>query len=230
MCRITTEQVTFVSVGEAQVAVLDLSDGYRSFLALAIDILRHLEASTDDFATLIEMENGKTRVIAEGAILIDEIDTHLHPIWQREIGFLLRQSFPRMQFIITSHSPFVAQAASDGGLIVLQSNAQARAVEARRPVESVKGWRVDQIRTSPLFGLSGTRDEETLDLIRHHADLVARRQWKKLNEKEREELIQLEERLAERLTAPGETAAERMSQQEMEKYVDETLTRLGTTK
>ena len=42
------------------------------------------------------------------------------PIWQREIGFLLRQSFPRMQFIVTSHSPFVAQAASDGGLIVLR--------------------------------------------------------------------------------------------------------------
>ncbi|MGD0044418.1 MAG: hypothetical protein ABSE84_29120, partial [Isosphaeraceae bacterium] len=65
---------------------------------------------------------------------------------------------------------------------------------------------------------------------REHADLVARRQWNKLNEKERKELIQLEERLAQRLTAPGETAEERLRQQEMGKYVEETLTKLGTTK
>jgi len=230
LCRITTERVTFISVGGAEVAVLDLSDGYRSFLALAIDILRHLEASTDDFGALVEKDEEGTRVIAEGVILIDEIDAHLHPIWQREIGFLLRQSFPRMQFIVTSHSPFVAQAASDGGLIVLRDTEENGVVRAEYPVDSVRGWRVDQILTSPLFGLSGTRDEETEDLIREHADLVARRQWKKLNEKERKELIQLEERLAQRLTAPGETAEERLRQQEMEKYVEETLTKLGTTK
>ncbi|MGA7499587.1 MAG: AAA family ATPase [Isosphaeraceae bacterium] len=230
LCRITTERVTFISVGGAEVAVLDLSDGYRSFLALAIDILRHLEASTDDFGALVEKDEEGTRVIADGVILIDEIDAHLHPIWQREIGFLLRQSFPRMQFIVTSHSPFVAQAASDGGLIVLRDTEEKGVVRAEYPVDSVRGWRVDQILTSPLFGLSGTRDEETEDLIREHADLVARRQWKKLNEKERKELIQLEERLAQRLTAPGETAEERLRQQEMEKYVEETLTKLGTTK
>ena len=57
-----------------------------------------------------------------------------------------------MQFIVTSHSPFVAQAASDGGLIVLQPSGPDGAVEAHRPVESVKGWRADQILTSPLFG------------------------------------------------------------------------------
>jgi AAA domain, putative AbiEii toxin, Type IV TA system len=230
LCQITTERVTFISAGGAEVAVLDLSDGYRSFLALAIDILLHLEASTDDFGALVEKDEEGTRVIAEGVILIDEIDAHLHPIWQREIGFRLRQSFPRMQFIVTSHSPFVAQAASDGGLIVLRDTEENGAVRAEYPVDSVRGWRVDQILTSPLFGLTGTRDEETEDLIREHADLVARRQWKKLNEKERKELIQLEERLAQRLTAPGETAEERLRQQEMEKYVEETLTKLGTTK
>ncbi len=230
VCRITTDKVTFISGGGAEVDVLDLSDGYQSFLALAIDILRRLEASTDDFTTLVEKDDEGTHVIAEGVILIDEIDAHLHPIWQREIGFLLRQSFPRMQFIVTSHSPFVAQAATDGGLIVLRDTEENGEVCAEYPVESVRGWRVDQILTSPLFGLSGTRDEETEDLIRHHADLVARRQWKKLNDKERKELIQLEERLADRLTAPGETAEERSRQQEMERYVDDTLAKLGTPK
>jgi hypothetical protein len=230
VCRITTDRVTFISAGGAEVAVLDLSDGYRSFLALAIDILRHLEGSSDDFGAMFEKQDGDWRVIAEGVILIDEIDAHLHPIWQREIGFLLRQSFPRMQFIVTSHSPFVAQAATDGGLIVLRDMEENGPVRAEYPVESVKGWRVDQILTSPLFGLSGTRDEETEDLIREHADLVARRQWNKLNESERKVLVQLEERLAQRLTAPGETAEERSLQVDMEKYVKRMLTKLETTK
>jgi AAA domain, putative AbiEii toxin, Type IV TA system/AAA domain len=230
VCRVTTDRVTFVSGGGAEVAVLDLSDGYRSFLALAIDILRHLEASTDDFGAMFEKEDGDMRVIAEGVILIDEIDAHLHPIWQREIGFLLRQSFPRMQFIVTSHSPFVAQAATDGGLIVLRDIEENGVVRAEYPVDSVRGWRVDQILTSPLFGLSGTRDGDTEDLIREHADLVARRQWKKLNERERKELIQVEERLAQRLTAPGETAEERSLQRDMENYVEDTLKKLGTAK
>ncbi len=61
-----------------------------------------------------------------------------------------------MQFIVTSHSPFVAQAASDGGLIVLRSITDNGTVAAQRPLESVKGWKVDQILTSPLFGLSAT--------------------------------------------------------------------------
>jgi AAA domain, putative AbiEii toxin, Type IV TA system len=178
--RITTERITFVIPGGAEVPVLDLSDGYRAFLALAIDILRHLETSTDNFTNLFEEENGDVRVIAEGVILVDEIDAHLHPIWQREIAVLLRRSFPKMQFIVTSHSPFVAQAATDEGLILLGDWEENGVVRAEYLGESVRGWRVDQILTSQLFGLSGTRDKETEDLIRDHADLVAKRRWNKL--------------------------------------------------
>jgi hypothetical protein len=209
------------------VAVLDLSDGYRSFLALAIDILRHLEGSVGDFARLVEEEGGEPRVVTEGVILIDEVDAHLHPFWQREIGFRLRRTFPKMQFIVTSHSPFVAQAASDGGLIVLRAAEAEGAVEAQRPVDSVKGWRADQILTSPLFGLTGTRDEETEAIIRKHADLVAKRSWGQLTQPEKKELARLEEQLADRLTAPGETAKERSIQQDMAHYVEQTLAKVG---
>ena len=224
--RIDSERVYFQGAGGAEVPVLDLSDGYRSFLALAIDILRHLEGS-GDLAQLVEEEGGEPRVVTEGVILIDEVDAHLHPVWQREIGFRLRRTFPKMQFIVTSHSPFVAQAASDGGLIVLRTGEAEGAVQAQRPVNSVKGWRADQILTSPLFGLMGTRDEETEHLIREHADLVAKRSWAELTTAEKKELARLEERLAHRLTAPGETAEERAIQQDMADYVERTLARAG---
>jgi hypothetical protein len=225
--RVDSERVYFQSVGGAEVPVHDLSDGYRSFLALAIDVLRHLAQSNRDFDQIIETEGGEPRIAAEGVILIDEVDAHLHPLWQREIGFRLRRTFPKIQFIVTSHSPFVAQAASDGGLIVLQEMGAAGAVEPVRPVDSVKGWRADQILTSPLFGLTGTRDDETENLIRKHADLVAKRSWGQLTPVEKKELASLEVRLADRLTAPGETTEERSMQQEMAQYVKQTLAEVG---
>jgi len=135
-----------------------------------------------------------------------------------------------MQFIVTSHSPFVAQAASDGGLIVLRPITAEGTVEAQQPLDSVKGWRADQILTSPLFGLNATRDEETENLIRDHADLVAKRTWGKLTATERTQLAQLESQLAGRLTAPGETVDERERRVEMANYVDETLKMIGGKK
>jgi hypothetical protein len=54
------------------------------------------------------------RVIAPGVVLIDEVDAHLHPTWQRQIGKSLRTLFPRIQFIVTTHSALVCQGAADG--------------------------------------------------------------------------------------------------------------------
>ncbi len=228
--RVDSERVYFQSVGGAEVAILDLSDGYRSFLALAIDILRHLEGSTHDLDRFIETEGGEPRIVAEGVILVDEVDAHLHPFWQREIGFRLRRTFPKMQFIVTSHSPFVAQAASDNGLFVLRSTKAEGAVNVEQPLDSVKGWRVDQILTSPLFGLNATRDEETESLIREHADLIAKRTWGKLTKDDEQQLSRLTAKLDDRLTAPGETIEERELQAETTAFIKTTLKHLKAKK
>jgi len=49
-----------------------------------------------------------------GVVLIDEVDAHLHPTWQRRVGLWFREHFPKMQFIVTTHSPLVCQAADVG--------------------------------------------------------------------------------------------------------------------
>jgi energy-coupling factor transporter ATP-binding protein EcfA2 len=224
--KISTERVTYQTVGGAEVELPALSDGYRSFLSLLLDVLLIVMAGGRNDPSMVEWEGDEPRVNAEGVVVIDEVDTHLHPNWQREIGFRLCRAFPRVQFIVASHSPFVAQAARAGGLVVLRPTGPGGSIEAQRPVESVKGWNAGQILTSPLFGLEATRDEETEGLIREHADLVARRTWGRLDQRERHRLADLEDRLSKRLTAPGESVEELERQEAMDRYIKRTLATL----
>ena len=230
IAQVDSQHVYFNTLGHVRVAISDLSDGYRTFLALAIDLLRHITESGLEMSTLFEEDSdGKPRITIEGVVLVDEIDSHLHPIWQRDIGFRLTKMFPKIQFIVTSHSPFVAQAASDNGLFVL-TNPNTGSTELSQPVVSVRGWRVDQILTSDLFGLTETRDRETEELLKRHEALVAQRAWGQLKPAEKTELAKLETRLSERLSAPGESVAERERFIEMNAYVDATLAKLKGAK
>jgi hypothetical protein len=220
--HIDADRVYFRSIGGTVVPVLDLSDGYRSFLALAIDILRHLGQSLVELDDLITPSPEGMQVGVEGVVLIDEVDAHLHPLWQRKIGHMLCRVFPKLQFVVSSHSPFVAQSATDGGLVILRPSGE-KGVDAVRDFHSVRGWRVDQILTSPLFGLSGTRDFDTEQLIREHADLVGKRQWAALSDDEQRRLAAIEAKLADRLTGPGETPGDVKRENEMQSFVDRTL-------
>jgi predicted ATP-binding protein involved in virulence len=85
--------------GSATVAVRQLSDGERGTLALVLDLTRRLAQANP------EMNDPAAE--AEAVVLIDELDLHLHPKWQRQIVSNLRTAFPRCQFIATTHSPQV---------------------------------------------------------------------------------------------------------------------------
>ncbi|MDX1944809.1 MAG: AAA family ATPase [Pirellulaceae bacterium] len=231
IAKVDAKNVYFNTVGGVEVTVPELSDGYRSFLALAIDLLRHTHESVHDLSSVVSRIDDITRVTMDGVVLIDEVDAHLHPRWQREIGFRLCNAFPQLQFIVTSHSPFVAQAASENGLFVLRQLKGQRFVEVLTDVKSTRGWSVGQVLTNPsLFDLEGTRDEETERLMREHSELVAKREWQQLSGDEQSRLVVLEKELAERLTAPGESTDEIKRQELMREYVEKTLNRLEATK
>ena len=87
-----------------------LSDGERSFLAMICDLGRRLALANP----LLE-----NPLHGAGVVLIDELELHLHPKWQREVTDKLRKTFPNIQFIATTHSPFVIQALRPGELINL---------------------------------------------------------------------------------------------------------------
>jgi len=79
-----------------------LSDGQRTILGLFCDIARRT-------AILNPHLGGDAITETEGIVLIDELDLHLHPRWQRRIIEDLRTVFPNIQFICTTHSPFLIQ-------------------------------------------------------------------------------------------------------------------------
>ncbi len=81
------------------IPVQQLSDGERGILALILDLTRRLAQANPDLTDPASE--------AEAIVLIDEIDLHLHPKWQRQIVHNLTTTFPRCQFIATTHSPQV---------------------------------------------------------------------------------------------------------------------------
>lgn len=173
----------------------DMSDGYRSALALLTDILRHLFDAYGE-ANLVQCdENGRLTVSRSGVVLIDEVDAHLHPEWQREIGFWLKRHFPRIQFIVTTHSPIICQAADTNGLFVLPEPAsgdkpRALTAEEYRNVVAAKS---DAILRSPAFGLQNTRSPRAVEARAEYAALNAkRRAGAKLSTEERKRADQLE--------------------------------------
>ncbi len=92
-----------------------LSDGYRNVLSMVGDIARRT-------AILNPHLRENAPIETPGVVLIDEIDLHLHPQWQREIVDGLCNAFPNMQFIVTTHSPFIIQSLKPGELIDLDEN------------------------------------------------------------------------------------------------------------
>ncbi|WP_462146229.1 AAA family ATPase [Pseudoalteromonas gelatinilytica] len=92
----------------------NLSDGYRNMLAIVADIA-HRAARLNP-----QLEENAAK-LTPGIVLIDELDLHLHPKWQREIIGSLRTSFPKVQFIVTTHSPFIIQSLERGEVLDLSN-------------------------------------------------------------------------------------------------------------
>jgi len=90
--------------------IRQLSDGERSFVAMVFDLCRRLYLANP------ELEDPR---LGRGIVVIDELELHLHPRWQVRIVEFLRAQFPNIQFIVTTHSPFIIQTARQGEVINL---------------------------------------------------------------------------------------------------------------
>ncbi|RIJ09711.1 hypothetical protein DXT77_14785 [Pseudomonas sp. 91RF] len=138
-----------------------LSEGYRSVFVMTVDIIREL---IDDFENLEQ---------AQALILIDELETHLHPRWKMQVMTSLRKVFPKVQFIVTTHDPLCLRGMDDGEVMVLQRD-QAGRIHPLADLPSVKGMTAEQLLTSDYFGLASTTDPSTEIRLASLAGDVAR--------------------------------------------------------
>jgi predicted ATP-binding protein involved in virulence len=132
----------YVRTSDGEIPLRQLSFGYQTMMAWAADIGWRLCA---------HYPNSRTPLNEPAIVLIDEIDLHLHPSWQRDIRDLLTDQFPNVQFIATAHSPLIAQAFLDANLAVIIREGDHSIIE-NEPAR-IASWRVDQVVTSELFGL-----------------------------------------------------------------------------
>ncbi len=170
-----------------------LSLGYRTLIAWMVDLA----------SRLFERYPDSPNPLAEPAVvLVDEIDLHLHPKWQRQLIGYLTERFPNTQFIVTAHSPLVVQSATDANIVVLRREGDHVVID--NDVESIRGWRVDQILTSDLFGLETARPPQIEELLKERTALLSK---PRLTTKDKARLRELESAIGPLPT--GETKTER---------------------
>lgn len=124
-----------------------LSDGYKAFIGWAGDLIGHLA----DVAPL-----GKRLNEITGVVLVDEIDLHLHPAWQRQVAPQLSTTFPCLQFVFSSHSPLVASSVRRENIFVTD-RAENGTATINQIDEYVYGQSVEHVLLSSYFGLTTTR-------------------------------------------------------------------------
>jgi uncharacterized protein (TIGR02646 family) len=141
-----------------------LSDGYRSMIALAADIMSFF------------MTRYGSMDAAEGVVLVDELSAHLHPRWQMRVVEAFREAFPRLQFVVTTHDPLCLRGLAHEREVIILRHTSAGEVYAlpHGEVPPISGLRVDELLTSEVFGLSSTIDPELeRDFDRYYALLAS---------------------------------------------------------
>lgn len=107
------DQIMILLEHEGLIPFNYLSDGFRNMVAMVADIAHRASRLNPHLASNAAKET-------TGVVLIDEIDLHLHPKWQRRVATDLQKAFPKLQFIATTHSPFILQSLKPGQVVDLE--------------------------------------------------------------------------------------------------------------
>ncbi len=144
----------------------ELADGYKATITWILDLLSW-------WFLRISSRGGYHIKNISGIVIVDEIEQHLHPRWQRKILPLLKSAFPKIQFILSTHSPLCAAGTADIGeeryQIIHMNRLNGKVVPKMIPLPV--GYRADQILTSEAFGLSDTRNPNVEDKIQKYREL-----------------------------------------------------------
>lgn len=171
-----------IVLGGSEASFSDLSDGYKSTITLAIDIMMKLSDAQSDMDKM------------SGIVLIDELGNQLHPRWQMRIVKQLRTVFPNINFIISTHHPLCLRGAAKDEILLLR-NIEGQVVGITELPDPAL-LRIDQILASEFFGLSSLVDPDIEAKFNRYYELLAKGESVSL--KEKEEISQLMDELREK--------------------------------
>lgn len=145
----------------APVPLQALGDGYRGIVIWLLDYLARAE-----------MAGAMTPEGPAGILLLDEIDEHLHPLWRRKLVGLLREHFPRTQFIGTTHSAITLLNCEPDEIVACKLRDGVATVTQDLPPS--QGRSVQELLSGEWFGLEAVVDDTTLRAMSEYKDAVAR--------------------------------------------------------
>jgi hypothetical protein len=203
---------------ESRVPLSSASSGFRTILALTCDVMRWLTERDTTFTTL---------TMAQGLVLIDEVEAHLHPRWKVTIMDGLRRALPKVTFIVTTHDPLCLRGMRDGEVLVLQRIPGAATgselpmtVETITKLPDVTKLTIEQLLTSDLFNLFDTDDPVTGQAMADLADALALQQaGQKIPEARMQQLLTKFRDQIEDALPVGSTEVSRLVQDAVADYV-----------
>lgn len=144
-----------------QLLIEQLSDGYRTTLAMILDIASRMAEANPDAGDPLD---------TPGVVLIDEVDLHLHPGWQQRIVIDLRKTFPNIQFIMTTHSPQVVSTVPPESIRIIE---WAEGVPEVHFVEFSEGAESQQVLNDVLGVDSRAGTLEIVGILEKYKELVS---------------------------------------------------------
>ncbi|MEM7352999.1 MAG: AAA family ATPase [Acidobacteriota bacterium] len=169
------ERCVLIDFKNETTTLANLSDGYRTILALAADLMSML------------VREGTSMEEAQGIVIIDEIGANLHPGWKKRIVRCFREVFPYIQFIVTSHEPLCLRGLYESETVLLRRDDDAK-ISAITNLPNPNDLRVDQLLASEFFGLSSTLESDVEEIYEEYYRLLSMPQLDDGQQQRRDEL------------------------------------------
>jgi predicted ATPase len=211
---ISSDGVFFKDGNGVIISVNQMSDGYRSILSMTFELIRQLVRAYGSESVFKNIEQGEMFIDLPGVVLVDEIDAHLHPTWQTRIGQWFLKYFPKLQFIVTTHSPLVCRAAEHGSIWRLaapgsdEKSGEITGVDRDR---LIYGNILDAYGTG-VFGENTSISEDSNEMLNRLSELNVKSMMGLISDKENNELQKL------RTKSPTEDTQKRTSEWLVEKF------------
>lgn len=191
--NVNSKDVFFKDGHGTIISVNQMSDGYRSILSLTFELIRQLVRVYGSESVFKNIKKSEMSIDLPGVVLIDEIDAHLHPTWQTRIGQWFLKYFPKLQFVVTTHSPLVCRASENGSIWRLAapgSDEKSGEITGLDRERLIYGNVLDAYGTE-AFGENVSISEEANEMLNRLSELNVKSMMGLIDKEETEELQNL---------------------------------------